>query len=150
MKTSKNEKLSEYLMSIDEELIANAYNIDDAEKLKQYVKQKNNKNKKTIILSPAFRRFATAAACFVLIFGIGLSLIPTTSTTKNPDPNPLLPKARSDQARSALLQAKDLPIAFRHSFHAPKPPCNLPSFYGRFPFAPHSNHHERCLPHKTF
>ena len=74
MKNSRNERLSEHLMNVDEEIFANAYEIDDAEKLKKYIRTKNAKTKKPFYITPAFRRVATIAACFVLIVGVIFSI----------------------------------------------------------------------------
>ncbi len=67
MKNSRNERLSEHLMNVDEEILTNAYEIDDAEKLGQYIKTKNAKTKKPLYMTPLFRRVATIAACFLLV-----------------------------------------------------------------------------------
>ena len=74
MKNSRNERLSEHLLNVDEEILTNAYEIDDAEKLRQYIKTKNAKTKKPFYMTPAFRRVATIAACFVLIVGVIFSI----------------------------------------------------------------------------
>ena len=74
MKNSRNERLSEHLMNVDEEIFANAYEIDDAEKLRKYIRTKNAKTKKPFYMTPAFRRIATIAACFVLIVGVVFSI----------------------------------------------------------------------------
>ena len=37
MKRPRNEELSEHLLDVDEEILGNAYSIDDAEKMKQFV-----------------------------------------------------------------------------------------------------------------
>lgn len=74
MKNSRNERLSEHLLNVDDEIVANAYEIDDAEKLRRYCKKKNAKTKKPLYMTPAFRRAATIAACFVLIVGVMLSI----------------------------------------------------------------------------
>ena len=74
MKNSRNERLSEHLMNVDEEIFANAYEIDDAEKLKKYIRTKNAKTKKPFYITPAFRRVAATAACFVLIIGVIFSI----------------------------------------------------------------------------
>lgn len=74
MKSSRNEKLSEHLLNVDEEILANAYEVDDAEKLKRYIKAKDANKKKPFYMTPVFRRVATIAACFVLIIGVILSI----------------------------------------------------------------------------
>lgn len=74
MKNSRNEKMSEHLLNVDEEILNNAYEIDDAEKLKQYIKAKNAKTKKPFYLTPMFRRAAAIAACFVLVVGVMFSI----------------------------------------------------------------------------
>ena len=86
MKSSRNEKFSEHLLNVDEEILTNAYEIDDAKKLRQYIKTKNAKTKNPFYMTPAFRRIATAAACFVLIIGVMFS-IPALFNDANEDPN---------------------------------------------------------------
>ncbi|MBQ7365435.1 MAG: hypothetical protein IJW46_07535 [Clostridia bacterium] len=94
MKKPRNETLAEHLLNVDEDIMANAYEIDDAEKLRQFTKTKSARTKKTWYRSPAFQRIAVAAASFVLIIGIILS-IPArpdrgngaVTDEANPDPN---------------------------------------------------------------
>ena len=86
MKNSRDERLSEHLMNVDEEIFANAYEIDDAEKLGQYIKTKNSKTKKPFYMTPVFRRVTTIAACFVLIVGVIFS-IPALLNDSSEDPN---------------------------------------------------------------
>ncbi len=74
MKNSRNERMSEHLLNVDEEILTNAYDIDDAEKLRQYIKAKNAKTKKPFYMTPAFRRVSAIAACFVLIIGVMFSV----------------------------------------------------------------------------
>lgn len=74
MKNTRNEEFSEHLLNVDEEILTNAYEIDNVEKLRQYIKTKNAKTKKPFYLSPLFRRIATVAACFVLIISIMFSI----------------------------------------------------------------------------
>ena len=82
MKNAQNEKLSEHLLNVDEEILDNAYEIDDAEKLKEYVKTKN-RERRPFYLTPVFRRGVTVAACFLLIAGMVLSLPAISSLIKN-------------------------------------------------------------------
>ena len=86
MKNSRNEKFSEHLLKVDEEILTNAYEIDDAEKLRQYIKAKNAKTKKPFYMTPVFRRVTTIAACFVLIVGVIFS-IPALLNDNSEDPN---------------------------------------------------------------
>lgn len=65
MKESRNEKLSEHLLHIDEELLISAYDVDDAEKLAEYAK-KNSRRR--MVTSPLIRVAAIAAA-FALLLG---------------------------------------------------------------------------------
>jgi len=74
MKNSRNEKMSEHLLNVDEEILANAYEIDDAEKVRQYVKTKHAKATKPFYMTSVFRRVAAIAACFVLIVGAIFSI----------------------------------------------------------------------------
>ena len=86
MKNSRNERLSEHLINVDEEILTNAYEIDDAKKLKQYIQTKSVKNKKPFYVTSMFRKVATIAACFVLIIGVMFS-IPVLFNDSNEDPN---------------------------------------------------------------
>ena len=67
MKNSRNENLSEHLLNVDEDILDRAYEIDDAEKLRQYVKSKNTKAQRPFYLTPMFRSAAAMVACFVFI-----------------------------------------------------------------------------------
>lgn len=86
MKNSRSEKLSEHLLNVDEEILTSAYEIDDAEKLRQYIKTKNAKTKPPFYMTPTFRRVAAIAACFVLVIGVMFS-IPALFNDSNEDPN---------------------------------------------------------------
>lgn len=66
MKNTQNEKLSEHLMNVDDQILDNAYEIDTAEKLKQYVKKKNKGVKKPFCLNKSFGKAAAVAVCFIL------------------------------------------------------------------------------------
>ena len=46
MKSSRSEELFERLSEADEDILGNAYGIDDAEKLRRYVKEKKAKEKR--------------------------------------------------------------------------------------------------------
>ena len=85
MKNSRNERLSEHLLNVDEEILTNAYEIDDAEKLRQYIKTMNATAKKPFYMTPMLRRVAAIAACFVLIIGVMFS-IPALFNQGNEDP----------------------------------------------------------------
>lgn len=74
MKNSRNERLSEHLLNVDEDILANAYEVDDSEKLQMYIKKKNAK--KPVYITPVFRRVAAFAACLLLIVGVALH-VPT-------------------------------------------------------------------------
>lgn len=84
MKNSRNKNLSEHLLNVDEKILSNAYEVDDAEKLKQYVKTKNAKTEKPFYLTPIFRRVATIAACFILVVSVAFS-IPALFSPKAPE-----------------------------------------------------------------
>ena len=75
MKNSRNERLSEHLLNVDEDILANAYEVDNSKKLRMYKKTKNEK-KKPIYITPVFRRVAAFAACLLLIVGVALH-VPT-------------------------------------------------------------------------
>ena len=69
MKESRSEKLSEYLSQTDDALLERAYEIDDAEKMKQYIRESL---KKPLYKTVGFRTLS-AAACFLLIVGFWIS-----------------------------------------------------------------------------
>lgn len=75
MKNSRSEKLSEHLLNIDDEIITHAYDIDDAEKLRQYIRAKNVKTKKPFYRKPEFRKIAVTAACLALMIGVMFSVL---------------------------------------------------------------------------
>lgn len=66
MKSSRSENLSEHLTCVDEEFLVRAYEIDDGEKLRQYIREKL---KKPFFKTVGFRRASVVAACLLLIFG---------------------------------------------------------------------------------
>ncbi len=74
MKDSRNEKLSEHLLNVDENILDNAYKVDDAEKLKQYMKEKNARTKPVFGRAAVLKRITAIAACFVLVFGAVFSV----------------------------------------------------------------------------
>lgn len=74
MRNSRNEILSEHLLHVAEDILSNAYQIDDAEKLKAYTKTKNAKIRKSFFASPGFRTAAAVAACLALLIGIFAAL----------------------------------------------------------------------------
>lgn len=74
MRNSRNERLSEHLLNVDEEILENAYEIDDAEKLKRYIENRKEKVKKTFYSTSVFQRAAAIAACLVLIVGVALAV----------------------------------------------------------------------------
>ena len=86
MKNSRNERLSEHLLYVDEEILANAYEIDDAEKLRQYIKAKNAKTRTPFYVTPAIRRAALIAVCFALVISVIL-FIPALFNPSREDPN---------------------------------------------------------------
>ena len=71
MKKIRSEKLHDHLLNVNEDILENAYNIDDAEKLKSYTQQKNAKLKR----KHAFAKYALIAACLALIVA-ALILVP--------------------------------------------------------------------------
>ena len=89
MKKSNSEKLAEHLLHVDEEIITNAYEIDDGEKLMQYIKTKNNRFKKPFYLTPVFRRVVAIVACFIFVIGVLFSvskiLYPNSGFVHNSD-----------------------------------------------------------------
>lgn len=74
MKNARNERLSEHLLNVDEDILGNAYAIDDPEKLKQYMKAKNAKSKKPFYMTSTFGSVASIAACFVLVVALAISI----------------------------------------------------------------------------
>ena len=76
MKRSRSERLSEHLLNIDDDLFAKAYQIDDADKLKQYETTKNAKNKNVISVRPKIYRYAAIAVCMAIVIGMASTLLP--------------------------------------------------------------------------
>ena len=70
MKNFRNEKLSEHLLNVDDGILSNAYEIDSAEKLREYSKTKRAKSKKPVYKTPAFRIAVAVAACVALLVGM--------------------------------------------------------------------------------
>jgi hypothetical protein len=70
MKDSRREALSEYLSDVDEAILGRACEIDDAEKMKRYIREKS---KKPLYKTVGFRTLS-AAACLLLIIGFWLSV----------------------------------------------------------------------------
>ncbi len=75
MNNYRNEKLCEYFLNIDEDILSKGYEIDDSEKLKLYVKNKNKKTKKLFREKPVFYRVSIITASFALIIVTVLSAI---------------------------------------------------------------------------
>ena len=63
MKDTRSEQLHRHLMNADENILENAYAIDDAEKLGYYTQMKNARLKR----KPAIAKYSLIAACLVLI-----------------------------------------------------------------------------------
>ena len=72
MKRPRNEELSEHLLDVDEEILGNAYSIDDAEKMKQYKKEKRARAQKPFYLKPAFIKSSAVAACIAAVVAVSL------------------------------------------------------------------------------
>ncbi len=75
MKHSRNQRLSEHLLNVDEEILTNAYNVDDAEKLKAYKKAKHTNNRPVYAIRKPIRKAVwvpavAAAACVALAVGL--------------------------------------------------------------------------------
>lgn len=66
MNNSRSERLSDYLSEIDEDLLDNAYAVDDAKKLKTYIKSKKASPKTALFPKRAVLKIAAAAACLIL------------------------------------------------------------------------------------
>lgn len=71
MKISRNENLAKHLLNVDEEIFTNAYEIDDADKFRKYIRTKKAKTGKSFYLSPAFHRIT---ACLILVIGIAITV----------------------------------------------------------------------------
>ena len=71
MKHSRNQRLSEHLLNVDENILTNAYNVDDAEKLKAYKKTKHTNNRPIYAVRKAVWVPAVAAAASVAL-AVGL------------------------------------------------------------------------------
>lgn len=111
MKRSRCEKLSEHLSNVDEELLANAHEIDDAKKLRQYIKAKNAKSPKPFYQSPVFRKTAVVAACFLVIMGMLFSIPAlfiggnTEDTNERNDPRPVTPPSINKEEEAITIHS---------------------------------------------
>ncbi len=77
MKNVRCEKLFENLLNVEEEIIANSYEIDNAQKLKIYIKKNNENRKKHFYTTFAFRKGVAVAACLILgVAFLGAKLLP--------------------------------------------------------------------------
>lgn len=70
MKKDRSEKLSEQLLDLDEKLLDRAYEIDNAEKLKQYERYRKAKSGKPALLRPKFLKCAALVACLAILLGV--------------------------------------------------------------------------------
>lgn len=91
MSEKRNERLSEQLLDLDEALLAEAFRVDDANKLKEYAKKQDKARR--VALLPAMRRIALAAACVILavsiVFAAPFLLDPTDPVeTGDPETDP--------------------------------------------------------------
>lgn len=81
MKITRQEQLADHLTELDEDLLNNAYEIDDTEKLADYAKAKRTHAPKL----PVFRRMAVLAACLMLtvatVFALPLAFSREEATT---------------------------------------------------------------------
>ncbi len=87
MKKLRNERLSEHLLNVDEDILANAYEVDNPEKLQRYINTKKEK-KKPFYITPVFRRATAFAACLLLIVGVALC-IPSVISPGSGNPGPI-------------------------------------------------------------
>lgn len=74
MKNRPCEKISEYLLNVDDDIIANAYEVDNAEKLDRYIKKKNASITHRFYMSRTWQKISVSAACMVLIVCILFSM----------------------------------------------------------------------------
>ena len=81
MKNSQAKRLSEELLNVDQKIVADAFEIDDAKKLKEYTKLKTNEAKKPFYIKPVFKRATAIAACLAIVAVTAFTL------TKKPDNN---------------------------------------------------------------
>ncbi len=92
MKSTRQEKLADHLTELDEDLLHNAYEIDDAQKLADYAKSKNTRPQRK---APLFRRIAVLAACLVLTVTAAVTLPFAFSEEQTPDTDEIvLPPVR--------------------------------------------------------
>ncbi|MBR2131837.1 MAG: hypothetical protein IJ955_04725, partial [Oscillospiraceae bacterium] len=112
MKTTRTEKLADHLTELDGDLLSTAYEIDDAEKLKQYTRPKYQ------IKPHLVRKLTAIAACLTLIIATAFTLpavLPekqtqpsgTTSTTATSDANIILPPVRVGTQGTLKLMYSD-------------------------------------------
>lgn len=99
MKNSRSERLSQYLLNVDEEILANAYEVDSLEKLQRYIKTKNAKNKKPFYVTHIFRRATVFAACLFLIISVAL-YVPSLFSPDTRD-SALIPSGSDDDSNNS-------------------------------------------------
>ena len=80
MKNSPVDRLSESFLNVDQKIIAEALEIDDAKKLKEYIKQKPEEVKKPFYIKPVFKRATAIAACLAIVAVTAFAL---TNKTNN-------------------------------------------------------------------
>lgn len=87
MKHSREEKLAKRLLQMDQKLLDDAYETDNARKLKRYVKSKKRPEPASRLRHSA----AIAGTCFALLFGLALISLPFLPMLKKTDPNFTVP-----------------------------------------------------------
>ncbi len=87
MKQSREEKLAKRLLQMDQKLLDDAYETDNARKLKRYVKSKKRPEPASRLRHSA----AIAGTCFALLFGLALISLPFLPMLKKNDPNFTVP-----------------------------------------------------------
>ncbi len=71
---TRNEKLSEWLSKVDDDLLNEAYSVDTADKLKKRIESEKIRSKTPLVQRPAFRGAIAVAACLALTVGAVLTV----------------------------------------------------------------------------
>lgn len=108
MKNSQAKRLSEELLNVDQKIIAEALEIDDAKKLKEYIKLNSKEAKKPFYITITFKRATAIAACLVIVAVTAFAL--TNKTNNNISSNN---NANSDNISSNNTSSNN--ISFNNS-----------------------------------
>ena len=102
MKNVQSEKLSDHLADVDEEILTRALEIDDADKLKRYVRAK-----KSVGMRGFVRRASAVAACLLLAVGLWLTVPAFFFRANSKGPGNKKPQDTNSQNRPPWLTTEE-------------------------------------------